>query len=76
VNELPSLQSKRKESALWPSKLYVLAMLREVIAISEAEQKSARGHARCNSNEPEQPKPQGNHRHDDEGYLALLGYCK
>ena len=76
MNDMPSLQSKRKESALGPSELYVLAMLREVIAISEAESQSARGHARCNSNEPEQPKPQGNHQHDDEGYLALLGYCK
>ena len=76
MNGLPSLPSQTDQPSLGPSELYVLAMLREVIAISEAESQSARGHARCNSNEPEQPKPQGNHQHDDEGYLALLGYCK
>ena len=55
---------------------YLLEMLREVIAISEAEQKSTRSDAGCNCNEQERPKPQGNTRHDEAGYLALMGYCK
>ena len=76
MNELQLMQGQIDESALGQGELYVLAMLREVIAISEAEQKSTRSDAGCNCNEQERPKPQGNTRHDEAGYLALMGYCK
>lgn len=76
MNELRLMQGQIDESSLGQGELYVLAMLREVIAISEAEQKSTRSDARCNCNERKQPKPQRNTGHDEEGHLALLGYCK
>ena len=68
------MPSQKAEQVLRPSELYVYQMLREVIAISKAESKSARRNAGCNSNEQEQPKPQGNIRHDEDGYRALMGY--
>jgi hypothetical protein len=68
------MRNKKTEPALRPHQLYVLAMLREIIEVCEAESKSPRGHLRGNINEPKLPKPSGNHRHDESGYRALMGY--
>lgn len=74
MNDMQIMRSQQAEQALRPHELYVYQMLREVIAISKAESQSARGHVGGNSNEPQQPKPQRNTRHDEEGYRALMGY--
>ena len=74
VNDMQIMRSQKAEPVLGPHQLHVLAVLREVVAISKAESQSARWHVGGNSNEPQQPKKAGNTRHDEDGYRALMGY--
>jgi hypothetical protein len=71
---MQTMPSPKAEPVLRPHELYVLELLREVIAISKAESQSARGYVGGSSHEQEQPKQAGNTRHDEEGYRALMGY--
>jgi hypothetical protein len=77
---MPIMRSQKAEPVLRPHELYVYQMLREVIAISKAESQSAKMNAGGNCNEKEQPKPQGNTRHDEvvrcpnKSRMILLGY--
>lgn len=80
---MPSLPSQRKESLLGPSELYVLELLREINCQREPEFASGRSDVcidsqttRCagaKSNLERSTKPVA---HDEEGHLALMGYCK
>jgi len=74
VNGMQIMRSQKAEPVLRPHQLHVLAVLREVVAISKAESQSARRNAGGNCNESEQPKPQRNTAHDEDGYRALMGY--
>lgn len=74
MDELQCMRSEPAKRQLGPHELHLLNVLREIVAISEAESPGSRGDAGCDCDGQGQPEPRGNFVSPEEGRMILMGY--